>query len=178
MNKGFIVINEANKRDLKMYKATRSLIQARQKFSKYVIQLVEVKNLGGGQANQCFQNACSKVDRAKGITIVSGWIVDTYNVLDDCTEITQHWWNADSQGNHFDTTPIIGNGFEYVIDVSIAVYGRVNYEQITSCVSSNLLLKNNIFYAVNVKGKKIVIRDIADVSNDSLFAHQFLKEAA
>jgi hypothetical protein len=161
-----------------MYKATRSLIQARQKFSKYVIEVVQVRKLGGGQANKCFQNACSQLDRAKGTTIVSGWVVDTYNVLDDSTEITQHWWNADAQGHHFDTTPNIGDEFEYVIDVAIADFGQVNYDRISSCVASSLLLKHNTFYAANAEGKHVAIRTINDVSNDELFANQLQKDAA
>ena len=62
-----------------MYKVTRDLIKKRQKFSKYLIEKVVVKQIGGGKANDCFNNACEMIDRTRGIKITSGWIVGKYN---------------------------------------------------------------------------------------------------
>lgn len=161
-----------------MYKATRSLIKERQKFSKYVVEMVNVKKVSGGKANQCFQNANSSIDRTNGVAVVSGWLVDRYSSIYDETEIIQHWWNADKKGNHFDTTPNIGDEFEYVIDIAIAEFGMLNYDRISSCVSSSLLLRRNVFYAANVEGKYVTLRNIDNVSNDALFANQLQKAAA
>ena len=40
-----------------MYKATRELIKARQPHTDYVVEVVSVKQIGGGVLNQCFQNS-------------------------------------------------------------------------------------------------------------------------
>jgi len=162
-----------------MYKATRELIKARQKYSPYPVEkLTRVHQVGGGAPNDCFNNACIALERENGVQVVSGWVVDRYNPKGDFTEITQHWWNIDNKGKYFDTTPNIGDEFEYVIDVGIAVFGQKYLDQITSCVCSSLILQKNNFKAINLVGKKLISRPIPNVSNDSLFANQFLKEAA
>ena len=162
-----------------MYKATRSLIKARQQYSRYVVEkLARVRQVGGGAPNDCFNNACAAKQRESGIQVVSGWVVDRYNPNGDFTEITQHWWNVDKKGNHFDTTPNIGVEFEYVVDIAIAVWGQEHYDQIKSCVCSSLVLQAGQFIAINLVGKQLLSRPIPDVSNDSLFETQFLKEAA
>lgn len=162
-----------------MYKATRSLITARQQYSRYFVEkLARVRQVGGGAPNDCFNNACAAQEREAGVQVVSGWVVDRYNASGDFTEITQHWWNVDKKGNHFDTTPGIGVDFEYVVDVAIAEFGQKYLDQIDSCVCSSLVLQTGKFLAINLVGKKIIARPIPDVSNDSLFETQFFKEAA
>lgn len=162
-----------------MYKATRSLITARQQYSRYVVEkLARVRQVGGGAPNDCFNNACAAQERESGVQVVSGWVVDRYNASGDFTEITQHWWNVDKKGNHFDTTPGIGVDFEYVVDVAIAEFGQKYLDQIDSCVCSSLVLQTGKFLAINLVGKKIIARPIPDVSNDSLFETRFFKEAA
>jgi hypothetical protein len=162
-----------------MYKATRALIKARQQYSFYDVEkLIRVRQVGGGVPNDCFNNACAAQERESGVQVVSGWLVDRYNASGDFTEITQHWWNVDKKGNHFDTTPNIGVEFEYVVDVAIAAFGQKYLDQIDSCVCSSLVLQTGKFVAINLVGKKLLTRPIPDVSNDSLFANQFSKEAA
>ena len=162
-----------------MYKATRSLIKARQQYSRYVVEkLARVRQVGGGAPNDCFNNACAAQEREAGVQVVSGWVVDRYNASGDFTAITQHWWNVDKKGNHFDTTPGIGVDFEYVVDVAIAEFGQKYLDQIDSCVCSSLVLQTGKFLAINLVGKKIIARPIPDVSNDSLFETRFVKEAA
>lgn len=162
-----------------MYKATRSLIKARQQYNYYVVEkLARVRQVGGGAPNDCFNNACAALERESGVQVVSGWAVDRYNASGDLTEITQHWWNVDKKGTYFDTSPNIGIEFEYVIDVAIAEFGQKYLDQIDSCVCSSLILQAGKFVAIDLVGKKLIARPISDVSNDSLFETQFLKVAA
>jgi hypothetical protein len=153
-----------------MYKATRDFIKARQQHSMYVVEKVSVKQVGGGKANDCFNNACETIDRSKGIKLTSGWIVGKFNKFNNSTEIIQHFWNVDKEGNHFDTTPLIGLEFEYVIDCEINAYGQKNYDEVDSCVSSSLLLKDGKFVAVkNCENGKLIFHNIESLSTNNLF---------
>lgn len=153
-----------------MYKATRDFIKARQQFSKYVVEQVSVKQIDGGKPNDCFNNACDAIDRTKGIKHTSGWIIGKFNKFTNSTEIIQHFWNVDKDGNHFDTTPLIGSEFEYVIDCEINAYGQQNYDNVDSCVASSLLLKNGKFVAVDVgQNGRLVYRNIESLSTNKLF---------
>ncbi len=152
-----------------MYKATRKLIQARQALSKYVIEKVQIEQIGGGKANACFDNACDQIDRSRGITIVSGWIVGAYDIYKNSTEIVQHFWNADRNGRYFDTTPMIGKDVEYVVDTDICHYGQERYDDVESCVASSLLFKNDKFLAVDFNSGRINFRNIEKLSMEELF---------
>jgi hypothetical protein len=153
-----------------MYKATRDFIKARQQFSKYVVEQVSVKQIDGGEPNDCFNNACDTIDRTKGIKLTSGWIIGKFNKFTNSTEIIQHFWNVDKDGNHFDTTPLIGSEFEYVIDCEINAYGQQHYDNVDSCVASSLLLKNGKFVAVDAdQNGRLVYRNIGSLSTNKLF---------
>lgn len=153
-----------------MYKATRDFIKARQQFSKYVVEQVSVKQIDGGKPNDCFNNACDAIDRTKGIKHTSGWIIGKFNKFTNSTEIIQHFWNVDKDGNHFDTTPFIGSEFEYVIDCEINAYGQQHYDDVDSCVASSLLLKNGKFVAVDTaQNGRLVYRNIDDLETKKLF---------
>ena len=153
-----------------MYKATRDFIKARQQFSKYVVEQVSVKQIDGGERNECFNNACDTIDRTKGIKHTSGWIIGKFNKFTNSTEIIQHFWNVDKDGNHFDTTPLIGSEFEYVIDCEINAYGQQHYDNVDSCVASSLLLKNGKFVAVDAdQNGRLVYRNIGSLSTNKLF---------
>jgi hypothetical protein len=153
-----------------MYKATRDFIKARQQFSKYVVEQVSVKQIDGGEPNDCFNNACDTINRTKGIKLTSGWIIGKFNKFTNSTEIIQHFWNVDKDGNHFDTTPFIGSEFEYVIDCEINAYGQQHYDNVDSCVASSLLLKNGKFVAVDAdQNGRLVYRNIGSLSTNKLF---------
>ena len=153
-----------------MYKATRDFIKARQQFSKYVVEQVSVKQIDGGERNDCFNNACDTIDRTKGIKHTSGWIIGKLNKFTNSTEIIQHFWNVDKDGNHFDTTPLIGSEFEYVIDCEINAYGQQHIDNLDSCVASSLLLKNGKFFAVDAdQNGRLVYRNIGSLSTNKLF---------
>lgn len=153
-----------------MYKVTRDLIKKRQRFSKYLIEKVAVKQIGGGNANDCFGNACEMIDRTRGIKITSGWIVGKNNKYKNSTEIVQHFWNVDKFGNHFDTTPLIGSDVEYVVDSEINSYGQENYDSVDSCVASSLLFKDGNFLAVDItESGNLIFRKIESLDTKNLF---------
>ena len=144
-----------------MYKATREFIKARQPFAKFgVVHIPSVKKVGGGELNKCFENALAAIDRVRGITIVSGWIVEAYDSKNEHTALMQHWWNADKSGNHFDTSPGIGNQCEYVIDMDLSIYTKENFDSIKSNVSLNLLYKNGAYSTVDLSTDDLVITPI------------------
>lgn len=132
-----------------MYKATRELIKARQPHTNYLVEVVSVKQIGGGLPNQCFQNATDDDMLAKGNKVVSGWIVNPYDRERSSTAIVQHWWNIDGNGVYFDITPNNGNQIEYVVDCEISEYGQTNYDELSNLVALSLLLKDDKFYGVD-----------------------------
>lgn len=153
-----------------MYKVTRDLIKKRQKFSKYLIEKVIVKQIGGGKPNDCFGNACEMIDRTRGIKITSGWIVGKYNKYKNSTEIVQHFWNVDKFGNHFDTTPLISSDVEYVVDSDINSFGQKNYDNVDSCVASSLLFEDGNYVAVDIKDNgNLIFRKIESLDTKNLF---------
>ena len=132
-----------------MYKATRELIKARQPFTKYVIEQVFVKFIGGGVPNQCFQNATDDALLEQGNKVVSGWVINAFDNERKSTAIVQHWWNIDSNGNYFDTTPGVDPSLEYVVDTSIVEYGQDNFDDLKNLVAISLLFKDGKFYGVD-----------------------------
>jgi hypothetical protein len=149
-----------------MYKATRELIKARQPHTDYVVEVVSVQQIGGGIANQCFQNATDDEMLAKGNKVVSGWVVNPYDSLRNSTAIIQHWWNIDKDGNYFDITPTLNRKLEYVIDSEIADYGQKNFDKLNNLVALSLLLKDNKFYSVD---ETLSVNVIASLSTENLF---------
>lgn len=121
-----------------MYKATRELIKARQVHTNFVVQVVTVKNIGGGRKNDCFNNACDYLEKTR-CKIVSGWLVNRYDHFTNSTEIIQHFWNTNEEGIFVDTTPIMQGDFEYVIDTDLLIYCQDNLDDINNCVCSSLL---------------------------------------
>jgi hypothetical protein len=149
-----------------MYKATRELIKARQIHTDYVVEVVPVKQVGGGIANQCFQNATNDEMLSKGNKVVSGWIVNAYDRLRDTTAIIQHWWNINAEGNYFDITPGLDPNVEYVIDCEIAAFGQDNFDSLDNLVALSLLLKDGKFFGVD---ENLNIIPIISLSTKNLF---------
>lgn len=149
-----------------MYKATRELIKARQQHTDYVVEVVPVKQIGGGVLNQCFQNSTDDEMLANGNKAVSGWIVNPYDSIRNSTAIVQHWWNIDAQGNYFDTTPAVDTKLEYVIDCEIAGFGQDNYDSLDNLVALSLLLKDNIFFGVD---EYLNVKSLTSLSTENLF---------
>jgi len=149
-----------------MYKATREPIKSRQKHTEFVVEIVDVKQIGGGVANQCFQNATDDAMLAKGNKVVSGWIVNPYDSTRNSTAIVQHWWNIDSKGNYFDITPDVESRLEYVIDSEIADFGQANYDNLQNLVALSLLLKDGKFYGVD---ETLTLKSLSSLATKNLF---------
>lgn len=152
-----------------MYKATRELIKARQQFTDYVVEQVFVRQVGGGIENECFENATNDDLLEKGNKVVSGWIVNAYDGVRNSTAIVQHWWNIDSTGNYFDTTPNLDATMEYVIDVEIVSYGQDNFDDLDNLVAMSLLFKDGEFFAVEKIDGKLQTKSIASLATANLF---------
>ena len=95
-----------------------------------------------------WQNLRKAKKRFDKVTLVSGWLVQAFDKLHNHTLITQHWWNCDSKGQHYDTTLLNNYNVDYVIDMSIAAFGNANFDEIRSSVGMTLLYENNQFKAL------------------------------
>jgi hypothetical protein len=158
-----------------MYRATRDFIAARQKHTSYKLQTPQVKRIGGGEAGKCFENATAVVDagKAKGEKYValSGWLVQPYDKKKNLTAIIQHWWNGDSQGNQFDTSPLINDAEEYVLDFELYEFSRTNFSRIKSNVAMNLLYKNGKFELLIDTGAMLFL-PIEELKTERLFKYE------
>jgi hypothetical protein len=152
-----------------MYKASSELIKARKPHTHYVVEQVFVKQIGGGIANQCFQNATDDDLLAKGNKVVSGWIVNAYDKERNSTAIVQHWWNIDSSGNYFDVTPDVDGTMEYIIDIDIVAYGQENFDNLENLVALSLLFQNNEFFSVEQINGSLITKPIASLATPNLF---------
>ena len=122
---------------------------ARQLQTEFKLSTPQVKRIGGGLPNKCFENAMAVVEKGKaeGVRYValSGWLVQPYDKEKNCTAIIQHWWNGDSFGNQFDTSPLINDQEEYVLDFALYEFSRTNFEKIKSNVAMSLLYQDGVF---------------------------------
>ena len=128
-----------------MLKAISLLISQRQQFSKLTVQVVKVKNIGGGYANECLNNAFNQIAKDKSVQVVSGWLV--LKVIESIMFLP-HFWNSDSQGNYFDTTPHSYEG-GYVLDIELLKFGQKHIKNIKSRVVCPILLKNGVWYSIS-----------------------------
>ena len=129
-----------------MLKATSLLINHRQKYSKFTLKVVKVKNICGGNANNCFQNAVDLVVREKNKKVVSGWIVVKLKSIESIAFLP-HFWNSDAQGNYFDTTP---QSFDrvYVLDIELLRFSHKHIKNIKSRVVCPIVLKNGVWHSI------------------------------
>ena len=151
-----------------MYKATREFIKARQLHTQYIVETVSVNQIGGLEKNECYSNAHSLTNRKDGIKIVSGWIIEPFDAYSKCTEIVQHWWNIDGNGNYFDTT-LVNHEAEYVIDTGLADYVVDFYDEINSCVGYSMLLKDGIFYRVKIESRDIHFYSLSNLTTENFY---------
>jgi hypothetical protein len=152
-----------------MYRATRELIKKRQMHTNYMVEVVSVVKIGGGDANDCFNNACAYQEKNKRCGFVSGWLVNKYDPISNSTAILQHFWNINEEGVFVDTTPNIESDCEYVIDADISIYGQEHYDEINNCVCSSLWLKDGRFKTVDLIEGKLVENEISELKTENLF---------
>lgn len=155
-----------------MYKATRELIKARQPYTDYIVEVVAVKKIGGGVANECHENSANEVEKGVDAKAVSGWLVNPFDKNTNSTAIIQHWWNIDVHGVFYDTTPGIDDELQYVIDIEIAAYGNQATEELDDYVAASLLLQDGKFYAVKKIYGELKTRELPSLETKNLF-HAF-----
>jgi|TARA_B100001079_G_C16022421_1_gene345050 hypothetical protein len=110
-----------------MRKVVRELIAERQPHSQFVVEQVNVRQLGIGKAKDCFHNAVATAenDTTSNIKIVSGWLVGEYDKSVNGTALIQHYWNYDKEAKqYFDITPNIDDEMthKYVVDTELMNY--------------------------------------------------------
>lgn len=152
-------------------KATRKFISDRQPHCKYLVETKQVKLIGGGKENRCYDNAYKMIDRKRKIRMVSGWIVCKNDYIRSATEIVQHFWNAYEDGEHFDTSfgPNSLQG-DYVIDADLIDYCIANDQILRSHIASSLLLDHGNYQAVDEnEHKMIVFRPIRNLCTAELY---------
>lgn len=154
-----------------MLKETKRFIKIRQPHSSTTLEVVEVKVVGGGRANDCSNNALDITEQTEGVRPITGWLVcATGN--ENNFEVIQHWWNCDANDKHFDTTPSIGGVVEYVMDLNLYRFAFENYDAIDSIVASSLQIRGDKIIAVDEElglGRKRTYRDIENLDNKSLY---------
>ena len=159
-----------------MYKATRDFIAERQKCTEFKLSIPSfVKKIGGGEPNKCFENSLEFVKEGKvnGIKYVclSGWLVQPFNKEKNSTAIIQHWWNGDNQGNHYDTSPLINDNEEYVLDYALYEFSNLNIEKIKSNVAMSLLYQNGKFELLT-NFKTMEFSPIKELRTELLFKYE------
>jgi hypothetical protein len=163
-----------------MYKATRKFIAARQPHTKWKLEVKTVRQIGGGQENNCRSNSNAAMISlgSNNVGQITGWIVGPYDPKTNSTEIIQHWWNWNKgDGTHFDTSPLgPNNRFEYIHDIGLLSWIHENDHRITDHVGSSLLLKDDILTAADEGSDgTMVFRAIGSLSCDELWATHLLK---
>lgn len=162
-----------------MYKATKDFISDRERYAKSpIVFQPNVKNIGGGELKRCLNNAYDVAQSGKvfgkKIICVSGWIIGKFDKLNNCTAIIQHWWNMDDSGRHFDTTPLVEDKVDYVIDLEIHEYGQINFDHINSNLVPSLMLQNGKYSAL-IDEESMSFVDLNDLRIGTLFALQRLQ---
>ncbi len=158
-----------------MYKTTREFIAARQPHSERKVYLLQgVDKVGGGEPNSCFQNAYRINQESKGtaneIACISGWLVMPYDAKNKCAAIIQHWWNCDSRGRHFDTSPHLNESQEYVFDFDIYESCRKNSELIRSNVGYSLMYQDGKFFLLKNE-RQMLFEEISDLRTELLLKY-------
>lgn len=157
-----------------MYKATRAFINDRQKFAKFSVKQVTVKQVGGGaeesDALSGYSNAHRQIDRERNIKIVSGWLVMPYNRMLKKTEIRQHWWNIDANSRtYFDVSPGVSKECEYVLDMDMAEYGITHFDDPAANVCHAVYLSDDGYTMVDRIFGELFYKPIDALETAALF---------
>lgn len=152
-------------------KVTEEFIRERQKHCKSPLVVRSVKAIGGGIPNHCYRNAYDNLDYKKGVRVISGWLVGPYDAENKTAEIIQHFWNADNDNNHFDTTFASElAGHEYVSDINLMAYYFKHDAKLNSHVASSLLYvdgRYNMLIATN--DNHHLLKQIDELSTETLY---------
>lgn len=101
-----------------MKQATRRLLAIR--YGSQYVPRVTLKPSPTAKKNQCHLNALDEAKRTGWQSEVAcGWIVTPYSELAQCSGAMFHYWNVDSDGNHYDTSPMGDMAYDYVMDSDV-----------------------------------------------------------
>ena len=159
-----------------MKKVTREFIKTRQKYTgDFLIKQIEyVRRVGGGEINKCYENAYQVKNAIGGSCIMmSGWLVEPYNAKVNCTAIIQHWWNADKNGNHIDSTPHIVDGSEYVQDFALYQYCIENDDKLKSHVCNSLMYQEGKF-SLLYDVENMEFEKLDELTTEKLYAYNLI----
>ena len=159
-----------------MKKVTREFIKTRQKYTgDFLIKQIEyVRRVGGGEINKCYENAYQvKSQMGNGCIMMSGWLVEPYNAKVNCTAIIQHWWNADKNENHFDSTPHIVDGSEYVQDFALYQYCIENDDKLKSHVCNSLMYQEGKF-SLLYDVENMEFEKLDELTTEKLYAYNLI----
>jgi hypothetical protein len=157
-----------------MYRATREFIKARELHTNgnMVRKIENVKQVGGGVANQCYSNAHNAKDEAakngERVFIISGWLVQPFDKKTNSVSIIAHWWNADSNGLMFDTSPLVSKEDEYVQDSAIFKFCVENDAQLKTHMHNSLLYQNENF-EVLIDAETMAFRAITELKTEYFY---------
>jgi len=158
-----------------MYESTKTFITERQKFCKVNLSVVSVRKLPTGNLNDCVNNAFDATESGDEVRTISGWLVEPHKYLKNLTEITQHWWNMNSDETYFDTTPDIDENCEYVRDMNLIYYLRENAERIDNNLALSLTLIDGKFIGIDEdKNSRSGVRRIliSSLETEVLYRHK------
>jgi hypothetical protein len=137
-----------------MLRVTRSLISARNAYTKDPLRVVSVtrsRTLVSDQPyiepHTSYQNACREFFKNNLSAIVVGWLVQPYDPKDGCTCILHHWWNEDLQGEFFDKTFLGNTKDEYVIDPPLTLLLASQEHYLERPAYASLMLRDDKFIA-------------------------------
>ena len=153
-----------------MYKATRDLINARQPHAVYDVEVVKVRNVGGGVAGQADKNAIEMIKSGAATGMLSGWLVAPVDKETGSTAIVSHYWNF-KDGKCFDTTPGIPSDFEYVLDRDLQQYYVDHHlELLDECVSMSLYYKDGKYQLIDgIDGVAYPFGGVDELTTEALF---------
>lgn len=152
-----------------MYKATRDLINARQPHAACRMDVVNVKNVGGGKIKNSHNDAFSMALSDSAISVVSGWLVLPIGKCKMSAEIVSHYWNC-KDGEYFDTTPGVTSDYEYVTDMDLHAYAVEHCEKQDDYVSMSLCYKKGKFILVDgIGGVAYPFGEVLELTTEALF---------
>jgi len=139
--------------------------------------LVNAQQIGGGKQNYCLTTAEDN-SQSMGYGLISGWLALPSKIQgnDWQKQFTQHWWNFDlNLQKHLDFSPNIEDGALYIQDDEITNFISKNSDRLSSHVASSIIMKNNLFYAVDYGDNGYRFHDLEKLSTDQIFYFQTIE---
>ena len=158
-----------------MYKATRELIKARSPYREGMPLrcISHIEQVSTGVLKRCYSNAhdakAEAATRGDRVAMVSGWIVEPYDKVNNVVGIIAHWWNMDQNGRFFDTTPFTKEPGEYVQDTQIQKFCIENDTYLDTHLVCSLLYEDGQFSKL-LDEERMLFEPLKDLGTARLFA--------